>query len=81
MLYFGSLNAQLAGVEEVPAVVRALERARVALVPAAQRGAAMGAAIVERADLAFLVAHDDEGAQAHAPRDEVVLVGDLAFVR
>src|SRR5262249_61165377 len=34
---------QFSGVEEIPAVIRALERLRVALVPAAQRGAAVGA--------------------------------------
>jgi len=56
--------AQFAGVEEVPAMIRALERFRVALVPAAQRGAAMGAAVVQRADLAVRVAHDDQRPQA-----------------
>ena len=73
--------AQLAGVVEIPAVIRALEVPRVALLEAAQRGAAMGAAVVQRADLALAVAHDDQRAQAHAPGDEVVVVGDLALVR
>ena len=73
--------AQLAGVEEIPAVVRALERFGVALVPAAQRRAAMGAAVVQRADFSVAVAHDNERAQAHAPGDEVVVVRDFAFVR
>ena len=46
-----------------------------------KRGAAMGAAVVERADFAVGVAHDDERPQAHAPGDEIVDVRDLAFVR
>ena len=73
--------AQPPGVEKIPAVIGALERLRVALVPAAQRGAAMGAAIVERADFAVAVAHDDQRTQAQAAGDEVVLVRDFAFVR
>ena len=73
--------AQLAGVEEVPAVIGALERFAVALLPAAQRRAAMGAAIVERADFSLAVAHDDERTQAQASGDEVVLARDFAFVR
>src|SRR6266566_8195836 len=52
--------AQLPGVEEAPAVIGALERAAVALVPAAERRAPMRAAIVERADRALVVARDDQ---------------------
>ena len=73
--------AQLAGVEEVPAVIRALERARIALVPAAQRRAAMGAAVVERADRAVHIAHDDQRTQAEPAGDEIVVVRNLALVR
>ncbi len=73
--------AQSAVVEKIPAVIRALKRFAVALVPAAQGGAAMGAAIVQRADLAFGVAHDDQRPQAEPAGDEIVDVGDLALVR
>ena len=62
-------------------MIRALEVPRVALLEAAQRGAAMGAAIVERADFSGAVAQDNERAQAHAPGDEVVVVRNFAFVR
>ena len=73
--------AQPAVIEKIPAVIGALERFAVAFVPAAQSGAAMRAAIVQRADFALGVAHDDERTQAKPPRDEVVDVRNLAFVR
>ncbi len=73
--------AQPAGIEEIPAVVRALERLAVALVEAAQRRAAMGAAVIERADFPLGVAHDDQRTQSQAPGDKIVDVGDFAFVR
>ena len=41
----------------------------------------MGAAVVERADFSLAVAHDDERTQTQAPGDEIVHVGDFAFVR
>src|ERR1700685_3465882 len=49
---------ELAGVGEIPAMIGALKRAAVALFPAADRGAAVGAAIVESTDPALLVAGD-----------------------
>ena len=73
-------RAQLAGVEVAPAVIGAGEDARRALVLAAQRGAAMGAAVEQRADLAVRVAQQDDRAQAQPRRDVVVVVRDLALV-
>ena len=73
-------RAQLAGVEEAPAVIGAGEDARRALFLAAQRGAAMGAAVEQRADFAVGVAQQDDRAQAQPRGDVVVVVRDLALV-
>ena len=67
--------AKLAGVAEIPAVIRALKRARIALVPAAKRGAAVGAAVEQRANGAFGVAHHDDRPQAELAGDEIVRLG------
>ena len=45
-------GAQLSGIEEAPAVIGALEKASRALFLATERGAAMGAAVEQRPDLA-----------------------------
>src|ERR1700691_2299864 len=74
-------TAQPAGIEEVPAVVVALERLAVALVKAAKRRAAMGAAIIKRADLSLSVADEDQGTQSQISGDKIIDVGDFAFVR
>ena len=73
-------RAQLAGVEIAPAVIGAGEDARRALLLAAERGAAVGAAVEQRADFALRVAQQDDRAQAEPRGDEVVVLGDLALV-
>ncbi len=73
--------AQFAIVEEIPAVIRALERPLVAFLEAAQRGPAMGTAVVERTDDPVAVARHDQRTQAEFGGDVVVNIGNLAFVR
>ena len=72
--------AQLAAVEVRPAVVRALKGLRGPSVLPAERGAAVGAAIVERADRAPAVAQHDQRPQAHPDGDEGIVLRDLALV-
>ena len=64
-----------------PAVIRAREALRVALVRFAHGRAAMAAAVLQHVDLAGLVAHDDHRLAADRRRDEVARVRQLAFVR
>ena len=62
-------------------MVGALKRFAVALVEAAQRGAAMGAAVIERADFPLGVAYDDQRTQSQASGDKIIDRGDFALVR
>ncbi len=73
-------RAQLAAVEIAPAVIGAGEDACVALFLAAERGAAVGAAVEQRPDLAVAVAQEDDRAQPETHGDVVVVLGDLALV-
>src|SRR6202035_5030850 len=73
-------GAQLSGVEIAPAVIGAGEDARRALVLAAERGAAVGAAVEQRANLSARIPQQDDRAQAQPHRDVVVVLRDLALV-
>src|SRR6185312_1948695 len=72
---------QLAAVGEGPAVIGAGERLGIALLGAADAGAAMGAAVEQRAELALPVARHDQRPQAQLRGDEIVRVRDLALMR
>ena len=61
-------------------MIRAGEGTRRALVLAAQRRAAMGAAVEQRADRALRIAQQDDRPQAESRGDEIVVLGDLAFM-
>ena len=73
-------GAQLAGIEKAPAVIGACEETRRALLLAAERGAAMGAAVEQRADLALRVTQQNDRPQPQPDSDEIVIVRDLAVV-
>ena len=73
-------RAQLAGVEEAPAVIRADELEGVAALEPAERGAAMGAAVEQRADFSVGIAQQDDRPQAELGGDVIVVVRDLAVV-
>jgi hypothetical protein len=62
-------------------VIRALERALVAFLKAAQGRAAMCAAVIQRADRAFVIARDDQRTQAELAGDVIVGVRNLTLVR
>ncbi|EKD98039.1 MAG: hypothetical protein ACD_23C00614G0002, partial [uncultured bacterium] len=72
---------QLAGVVERPAVEWAGEAALVAVLLAAQHGAAVGTGVDHGVELAVLAARDDDGLAADVRGEVVVDLGDLAFVR
>ncbi len=72
---------QLAAVVEGPAVERAGVGGLVAALVAAQHGAAMGAGVDQRVELALAVARDHDRLAADVGGVVVVVVGDLAFVR
>jgi hypothetical protein len=72
---------QLAGVAEGPAMERAGEARLVALLEAAQHCAAMRAGVGQRVELAVLAARDDHRLPADEHRQEIIDIGDLAFVR
>ena len=65
---------------EGPSVVEALEYLAVALVVAADEGAAVAAGVVEDAYLAVAGADEEEGASAHLATAVVAGVGDLGLV-
>ncbi len=73
-------GAQLAGDEEAPAVIRAGEHVGIAALEPAERGAAMGAAVEQRADFPVGIAQQNDRAQAELGGDEIVVVRDLAVV-
>ena len=73
--------AELPGVEVGPAVIGALESRCRAARFAAHAGAAVRAAIEERAQLAVRVAQHDHRPQAELGGQVVVVARDLAFVR
>ena len=65
---------------EGPAVIGAAEQLRIALRLGADDGAAMTAAVVDHSDLAFVVAHEDDGHQPDARRDEIAGLGHQAVM-
>ena len=71
---------QLASVVERPAVERAGEAALVAMLLAAQHGAAVGAGVDHRIEHAVFAARDDDGLTADGGGEVVVDCGDLALV-
>src|SRR4029453_15448183 len=73
-------GAQLSGVEIAPAMIRAGEYARRAPVLAAQRRAAVGAAVEQGTDLAVRVPQQNERPQPQPPGDVVVVGRNLALV-
>ena len=72
--------AELSGVAESPAVVRALERLRGTGVAAAHGRAAMRAAVVERPYAPLRIAHQDQRAKPQPGAREIVVAGNLALV-
>ena len=62
-------------------MIGALKRLAVALVEAAQRGAAMSATVIQRADFSLGVPHDNQRTQSQASGDEIIDVGDFTLVR
>ena len=73
-------RAQLAGIEIAPAVIGTGEDAGGALVLAAERGAAMGAAVEQRADFSLRVPQQDDRAQAKPRGDVIIVIRNLALV-
>src|ERR1700730_8572615 len=73
-------GAQFSGIEETPAVIRALEETGRPLVLAAQRGATVSATVEQGADLAVRVTPQDDRPQTEPDRDEIIIVWDLALV-
>ncbi|MNN31525.1 hypothetical protein D3C81_1452160 [compost metagenome] len=71
---------QLAGVVEGPAVERAGVGGAVAALVPAEHGALVAAGVEEGVEHAVLVARDEDRLAAHHGGQEVVLLGDLAFV-
>src|SRR6266852_8065709 len=71
---------QLSGIEEAPAVIRALEETSRTFFLTTERGAAMGAAIEQGSDFAVRIPQQNDGAQAQPDRDEVVVPRDLALM-
>ncbi|MNZ82499.1 hypothetical protein D3C78_1011970 [compost metagenome] len=71
---------QLAGVVEGPAVERAGIGGTVAALVPAEHGALVAAGVDEGVEHAVLVARDEDRLTAHHGGQEVVLLGDLAFV-
>ena len=72
---------QSAGMVVAPHVIGAVELARVAAQPGDHLRAAMGAAVLEGVNRAFLAPHDDHAALAEIGRRIIALVGDFPLQR